>query len=354
MTARHRSPGRTVAAVGHALTTLVRGVPPRGLGSTPLELVFKQHKLELHRVLREEPPRFAMPVLLIPPLGVRTYIYDLLPAHSLLRTLRDAGFDVFVVDFGVPDDGDTLVRLDDYVLELVPACVEQTLRASGADQLALAGYCMGGLFGLIHVGTHADERVRALVTVGSPVNFRKMGLVTAGARLSASVMDRVIDLVGNVPGVLSSTTLKLISAPRLAKSYVDLLFRLDDVEHVRSFRAINYWINDMIPYPQEAFRQLFWDVVRYNKLRKGELRFNDHRCDLGQVRCSLLAFAGANDIVAPPDSIREIVELVGSTDKELCIAPGGHVGVVAGAAAPEQVWRPMVAWLGDRLRPVAG
>lgn len=342
-------PVRLASAAGHALSTLSRGDPPPGLGATPLDLIFTRGKLELHRVRRSTPATFATPLLLIPPLMVRPYIYDLHPGHTLLGTLRDAGFDVFLLDFGVPDRHDTWLRLDDYVLDFVPTCIDQTLEHAGAEQLVVVGYCMGGLFGLIHVGTHGNRQVRALVTIGSPVNFREMGVISVGARLTAPLMDPLINLIGNIPGELSSAVFKLISARRIAKSYWELLRHPD--QDASTFRAINYWINDMLPYPREAYRQLFHEVVVGNKLRKNRLAFGHRTCELTRVSCALLAFAGEHDMVAPPQAIREVVDLVGSRDKRLEIVPGGHVGVVAGSSAPERVWAPLVQWLEQRLEP---
>jgi len=338
-----------VGAAGHRLSTLTRGDPPPGLDATPRDVVFTWRKLELSRI-RPVGPTTSTPVLLIPPLMVRPYIYDLQPSHSLLASLRDAGLDVYLVDFGVPGRRDAGLRLDDYVLDFVPTLIDRTLSHSGARRLAIVGYCMGGLFGLMHVGTHGNSQVRALVTIGSPVNFREAGMISVGARLTAPVMDAVVDLLGNIPGELSSFVFKLISARRIMRSYVQLLRHPDDDEHVRSFRAINYWINDMLPYPQEAYRQLFHEVILGNKLRRGTLAFGGRPCRLDRVRGPVLAFAGEQDIIAPPSAIREVVELVASDDKRLEIVPGGHVGVVAGSAAPARVWRPMINWLGERLR----
>ena len=112
---------------------------------------------EVHRVTFERHPT---PIVLIPPLMVRPYVYDLRPEHSMVRTLRNAGFDVYVVDFGVPDRDDEGVRLDDYVLDYVPRCIDAALETSGAQSVTLAGYCMGGIFGLMHAGTHR-RRARA-------------------------------------------------------------------------------------------------------------------------------------------------------------------------------------------------
>ena len=348
--------GPTARSIAHSARQLYSALassgPPPGLDATPRDLIFTRGKLELSHV-RPTGPVVPTPLLLIPPLMVRPYIYDLQPSHSLLATLRDAGFDVFLVDFGAPDRHDAQLRLDDYVLDFVPTCIDQALGHCGAERLAVVGYCMGGLFGLMHVGTHGNRQVRALVTIGSPVNFREMGAISIGARLTAPIMDPLLDLIGNVPGDVSSLVFKLISAPRILRSYVDLL-RHPDEERLHGFRAINHWINDMLDYPREAYRQMFHEVVLGNKLYKNQLTFGVRTCDLSRVRCPLLAFAGEQDMVARPRAVREVVDLVGGDDKRLEIVSGGHVGVVAGSAAPQRVWQPMVAWLHERLgRPSA-
>lgn len=364
-------------AVDRAVLSLVNGVlyatggaARPSMGSIPKDLVFKRDKLELWRVrpIRDEEfelghdthrvefARHRIPVLVIPPLMVRPYVYDLRPEHSFLRTLRNAGFDVFFVDFGVPDRADEGVRLDHYVLDWVPACVDETVAAAGAPGVSLVGYCMGGIFGLLHAGTFRDQRVKNLVTIGAPVNFDKMGVITVAARLGLPAVDVVMDRLGNVPGAASSLGFKILSGTRAVTKYADLLVNLYDEEYVRGFDAINTWVNDLIPYPKEAFKQMVKDVVYGNKLLTNELVFHDERegidrpVDLKAIACPLLAFAGKSDNVATPASTRGIVDLVGSRDKMLVQVPGGHVGVVGGSAAPEAVWRPTAEWLASRSR----
>ncbi len=359
---------RAVHSVVNGLMYARDGSARPSMGSVPKELVFQRGKLSLFRVrpIADEQydlghethtfarARHAVPVLVIPPLMVRTYVYDLRPEHSMLRTLRNAGFDTFFVDFGVPDRADEGVRLDDYVVDWVPACVDAALAASGARELSLVGYCMGGIFALLHVGTWRDQRVRSLVTIGAPVNFDKMGVITVAARLGVPLVDAVLDRLGNVPGAASSLGFKIMSGTRTLTKYGDLLFNLYDEEYVRGFDTINTWVNDLIPYPREAFKQMVKEVVYGNKMLANELVFHDERegidrpCDLKAIACPLLAFAGKSDNVATPGSTREILELVGSTDKTLLPVPGGHVGVVGGSSAPKAVWGPMVEWLAAR------
>jgi polyhydroxyalkanoate synthase len=353
---------RAVLSVVNGLVYAMDGAAKPTMGNVARDLVEKRGKLEIWRVRPRQDEaielghevhtvaarRHATPLLVIPPLMVRPYVYDLRPEHSMLRHLRNEGFDVFFVDFGVPDEADEGVRLDDYVLDYVPTSIAAVLRATGAKELSLVGYCMGGIFGLLHVGTWADARVRNLVTIGAPVDFDKMGIITVAARLGVLGVDPLLDRLGNVPGSMSSLGFKIMSGTRLVTKYADLLVHLYDENYVRGFDAVNTWVNDLIPYPKEAFKQMLKEVVYGNKLMANELVFGDRRCDLGAVTCPLLAFAGTSDNIATPRSTRAVLDLVRSEDKTLVPVPGGHVGVVAGSKAPEKVWRPMSEWLAPR------
>jgi len=359
---------RTVLSFVNGLAYVVDGAAKPTMGNVGKERVrlprvSKNGKLEVWRVKpigREKielgqdeldveivRPR-PVPILLIPPLMVRPYVYDLRPEHSMVRALRNAGYDVFIVDFGVPDRADEGLRLDDYVLDFVPAAIDAALAASGKSEITLCGYCMGGIFALLHAAIFRDARVRNIVTIGAPINFEKMGILTVAARLGLPVMDTILDRLGNVPGVLSSAGFRLLSGTKAVTKYADLFANLYDEEYVRGFDAIDTWLSEMIPYPKEAFRQMVREVVHGNKMLKNELRFGDRRADLRAVRVPLLAFAGRTDNIATPKSTAAILELVGSTDKTYREVPGGHIGVVAGSSAREAVWEPMMRWLEEK------
>ena len=352
---------RNVMRFVNGMVMLMDGSRPQ-MGNAPKDVVMTRGKLQVARLRPRSDEeyelgtdtfevrrgRFPVPVLLIPPLMVRPYVYDLRPDHSMARTLRDRGYDVFILDFGVPDREDEGIRLDDYVLDFVPRAVDAALKASGQSQLTLAGYCMGGIFALLHGATHRDERVRNIVTIGAPINFEKMGVVTVAARLGSRHVDRLLDKIGNVPAFAAVQGFKLMSGPKAITKYADLFLKLYDEQYVRGFDAVNTWVNDLLPYPKEAFKQLVKDVVSENKLLKRTARFGDKLADLEAIRQPLLAFAGNSDNIATPASTRDILDLVGSDDKRLYEVPGGHVGVVAGSAAPAKVWRPMAEWLATR------
>ncbi|MGH7292419.1 MAG: alpha/beta fold hydrolase, partial [Myxococcota bacterium] len=152
--------------------------PAQVVGRTPYEVVYQRGKLEVrryHHAHAHIEPRHDLPVLLVPPLMVKPFIFDLLPGRSLVRHLLDRGFAVYLVDFGEPDAADAYVTLDDYVLDWVPTACRQVCEAAGSRELSMLGYCMGGLFGLMYLCVTRDRAVRNLVTIGAPLDVSKMG-----------------------------------------------------------------------------------------------------------------------------------------------------------------------------------
>lgn len=329
------------------------------LGDTPRKNILSSGKLSVWRYLPRADEddtddeasvatrRFPVPILLIPPLMVRPYVYDLRAEHSLVRFLRDAGFDVYLVDFGVPDEGDTDVRLDDYVLDYLPRAVEAVRREQGCDDLSLGGWCMGGIFALCYTAAWHDEHVRNIVTVASPIDFAKMGLLSTLARAGHRQLAALTDRIGNIPGFINANGLKLLAPAKQITRYADLFINLWNEEYVKGHDAMAHWAGDFIPYPQEAFKQLVGDMLVGNRLLEG-MQFGERTASLADVHCALLAFAGNEDVLATPASARAILDATRSRDPSYREVPGGHIGVMVGGRAPERVWGPMAEWLKPR------
>ena len=327
---------------------------------TPFDIVLRDAKLSVrrYRPLSEDEvwqlgtttfevraPRRGLPVLLVPPLMVPPFIFDLTHQRSLVRTLLKRGFDVFLVDFGQPDSADEGVTLDRYILDWMPQAVDAVLHASGQPQLALFGYCMGGLFALMHTSVHDDRRVKALVTIGAPVDAHKMGLLTWIVRMGHKEIDFLSKKLGNVPGPVSATAFKLTNPWRSVTRYSDLFLNLWNDEYVAGFDAVSAWTDHFVDYPGDAFRQLMNDFMKDNKLKDGRMVFGDKVADLRRITCPVLAFAGRTDKIVPVAAAREVLDVVGSEDRTFVVAPGGHMGVFAGREAPAQVWEVAAAWL---------
>src|SRR5260221_13288338 len=80
----------------------VAGVDRPGLALTPKDTVWSYEKLQLWRY-RSDQRRYRPPILLVMSLVSKSYIYDLRPGSSFVEFLIGQGFDVFLLDCGIPD-----------------------------------------------------------------------------------------------------------------------------------------------------------------------------------------------------------------------------------------------------------
>lgn len=328
--------------------------PKTLVGRTPFDVVYQRDKLQIrHYHIGSVKPAYPIPVLLVPPLMVKPFIFDLQPRRSLVATLIQRGFKVYLVDFGEPDEADAYVTLDDYVLDWLPTACRVTKEDAGVSELSMLGYCMGGLFALFHIAANQDRSVRNIVAIGTPLDTSKMGLMAWAAKAAGSQMEFVAKQIGNIPGGLSSTAFKLLTPMKNVTRYADLFMNMWNEEYVNGFDAMNQWVGQFIDYPQGAFLQFNRDFMQQNKLVRGRMQFGDKIADLRRVRANLLAFAGTTDQIAPVEAARAIDSAVASKDKSFHVVQGGHMGVFAGSTAPQMVWEPAADWLAPRSQLAA-
>jgi polyhydroxyalkanoate synthase len=192
--------------------------------------------------------------------------------------------------------------------------------------------------------------VRNIVIIGAPLDTSKMGLMAWAAKYGASQMEFLARQIGNIPGGLSSTAFRLLTPMKNVTRYADLFMNMWNEEYVNGFDAMNQWVGQFIDYPQGAFLQFTREFMVHNKLVRGSMKFGGKIADLRRVHSSLLAFAGTTDQIAPIEAARAIEKALGSKDTEFRVVPGGHMGVFAGASAPELVWEPAAEWLAPRSR----
>ena len=141
--------------------------PPGGGLDTP-----RDHALPLPLPDR----RYTVPLLLVFALINRPEIFDLRPGCSLVEYLLEEGFDVFLVDWGYPDEEDAEMGLDEYVCDELHWAVRETLRAGDVEELTLMGWCIGATLCAMYCGLDRgpDGRapVRNLVLLTMPIDGR--------------------------------------------------------------------------------------------------------------------------------------------------------------------------------------
>jgi len=144
--------------------------------ATRSEVIFEIGKFKVIHYIRIKRRPSSVPVLIITPLLSRPYILDLHPGLSFIEYLVEQGLDVYLIDFGVPDDNDKYLGFEDYIFGCLPSAVESVLKESSSDSLSLLGYCLRGVFTLLYATLVDNNPAKNIVLVASPVDFSKLGL----------------------------------------------------------------------------------------------------------------------------------------------------------------------------------
>jgi poly[(R)-3-hydroxyalkanoate] polymerase subunit PhaC len=318
------------------------------VGTTPKDVVWTHRKSTLYRY-RSQNRRHAVPVLLVFALINRPDIFDLRPGGSFVEYLLDQGFDVFLIDWGYPEEEDADLGLEYYVCDELESAIREVLRASGQSELSLLGWCIGGTLCLLYGGLHEQSPVRNMALLTTPVDTR--GSLYAGwVGRDAFDVEFVADGYKAVPGAAIDFANKMMKP---VTNYWTTYRRLWDgvlagEPRREAYQAMARWIADNPPFPARAYREWITWMYKENRLARERMRLRDEKVDLRRIRQSLLVITAGADHIAPPEGTHPLFELVGSDDVTRLDRPGGHIGLMAGSSARKEIWPEIAQWLQKR------
>ena len=318
-------------------------------GVSPKTVVYREDKIVLYRYAAPEgvKQRNAVPLLIVYALVNRPYMTDIQEDRSTIKGLLATGQDVYLVDWGYPDQADRALTLDDYLNGYLDRCVDHIRAAHGVDQVNLLGICQGGAFSLCYASLHPDK-VKNLVTMVTPVDFKTADNMLSGWAQHLDV-DLLVDTMGNIPGeLLNWTFLSLKPFSLTGQKYVNMVDLLDDPEKVKNFLRMEKWIFDSPDQAGETFRQFIKDFYQKNGLIEGTVRIGEQRVDLKNVVCPVLNIYALQDHLVPPNASKALKGRTGSKDYTELAFPGGHIGIYVSGKAQKEVTPAIGKWLNER------
>ncbi len=321
----------------------VTGIDRPRVGTTPKETVWRREKAELWRY-RSDARTEAVPVLIVMSLISRSYVLDLYPGMSFVAALRDAGFDVYMLDWGVPDERDAGNGLSTYVDEMLPAAVDAVLETSDADAVNVIGYCYGGLLSLLLGAAHPDLPVASLITMATPVDFTELGMFGRMFDDGRMGPDDVIDDTGNVPPEVIRNAFRVLKPTADLTQYAVLWEKLWDDKQMEGFQVMGQWTREHIPFPGRAFRETV-EIMRGGALMADTATVGGRPVSLRDMTWPLLNVVAGKDHIVPCAAATPVAGLVGAVETRTLELPAGHVGLVMGRAAAKTTLPEIFGWL---------
>ncbi len=315
------------------------------------------------------PERF--PVFLCHGLGSNRFDLDYPGRQSLARYLWARGHDVWVVELrgaGRSTKPSLLFGklrydwvFDDYVAHDIPAAVARVRELFGRPAIHWVGHSMGGMLAYPFLVSCDRDLVRSCVTVGAP----------SVAVVRSEVHDLVshqIALLRRLPFIPWRHTGRALApfvphARRIVEAALgDFLYNPENMDDETIATLLR---NAVENFPTSLVLQAaeFYDTKHYQSYyRTFSFRDNLHR-----IEVPLLVIAGSIDRLTPPEDLRFVFDHVSSRDKEFVVigraqgasAEYGHVDLILGRNAPEDVFPTIAAWIdrhdrgAERLDPGA-
>jgi polyhydroxyalkanoate synthase subunit PhaC len=312
---------------------------------TPSDIVFEQGKVKLRHYHRDTPARFGPPVLAFLGLVSRSYILDLRRGNSFVQRLIDAGFDTFVLDWGEPDETDAQNTLETYVQGYMPRAVDAMLEETGSNEINVIGYCMGGNLALLALASQPDGPWRNLVTMATPIDFRKGGPLIDALRDGRIDVDSLIDETGNVPGSAVEHFFRIRHPTARAVMYANLWENLWNDDYMEGFQAMGRWVNEQIPIAGVAARQLIDSWVRENAFFDDSLRLGGRRISLADIYTPAFCVIADRDEIVPQPMAMPIIERLSGTSPDVLHVDAGHTSLTTGRIAGNVTIPKVTEWL---------
>lgn len=323
------------------------------IAQTPKQLVWTLNKAKLYRYTPVKPQeqRHRLPLLLVFAIMNRPHVLDLRPGHSFVEYMIHHGYDVYLLDWGIPGPEDCELKYDDYTLEYLPRVVRKLKSLTGQNDFSMLGWCLGALISTMYAALRPDDGLRNLVLLTAPLDFsdKTAGGFTRWVSEPAFDPGRITEMFGNMPGEMIDAGAKMLKPmENYIGTYLNLWDNIDDHGRIEAWHSMNTWVRDIIPMSGAAYTQLITEFYKENRLVEGTLRIRGEHVELGRLRANLLNVIAEADHITPPCQSERVMDLVGSPDKEVFRVKGGHIGIMAGRGAEKTTWPHIDSWLAAR------
>ncbi|MBM3131483.1 MAG: alpha/beta fold hydrolase [Chloroflexi bacterium] len=293
--------------------------------------------------------KYRTPILIVYAWINRPYVLDMETDISVVRKYLNAGFDVYMTDWGYPGRVDRHLTLDDYV-NFLDSSIETTKMRNNVDNVTLHGYCLGGTLSSVYT-TLFQDNVRNLLLQATPIDFNTNNTINLWSRKLD--VDKLVDAFGVAPGQFLNIGFIMVNPINLiAGKYKGLLDMIGSKEETSSFLRMDRFIFDSPNIPGETYRQYITEWYKKNTLIKGEFKALGQTIDLGKIEVPLLVLAATYDHIAPPESQKAIMNLVSSQDKEVYEMNKGHIGITTSRSSHKTFWPKVIEWIKVRSEAI--
>jgi polyhydroxyalkanoate synthase len=277
------------------------------------------------------------PVVLIPSMVNRGYILDLCPGYSLVEALRMQGHHVLLIDWGDP----TLpLTLDAIITEHLEPLLQYA--ATHFGPVAVFGYCMGGLLALAAGVRLGHLIVNKLAIAAMPWDF---SVTTSASHMQQgrAILEPWVHSQNLIPPHILAHYFWILD-PWSPIRRIITYGQETDPQRLIHLTALEDWLADGLALDAPIAREMLFDWYADNLPLKGEWKVDGRPITPDQLKVPLWVAITQNDLLVPTAcSLPFVGQVRGSI--QIHMAQTGHVGLVCGRKAKENLYTPLGNWL---------
>jgi len=241
------------------------------------------------------------------------------------------------------------------VNEEIPGIIDFVCQYSGHKEISWIGYSLGGMTAYSYFAKNADNPIKNLVTISSPMALNKLFFRFI----------RYINFTSTLLGfeedaVLGNLAQNMVPLTRTIRTLPDWFVRFNLISPYlfNPMNINNATIRTLLgqisePMPKEL-QKFFLNFVHKGGNTKQE-EISNYLKQLRLMRYkdkNFLFFYGTDDLIATPDSIFLAREVIAPDDPDNLVRSNiaGHIDIIVGNNACEQVWKPTAEWLKDKYQ----
>ncbi len=256
------------------------------IACTPGQVVYQNALMQLIQYAPSTEQVRQRPLLFVPPVVNKYYLFDLTPKSSFLKWLVDQGHTVFVISWVNPDLEHADKDFAAYLKEGPLAALDAIEKATGEPRVDLVAYCLGGTLSAALLAylaaTEEGERVATATLVATLIDFADMGdwsTFVDDEQLAA--FDRYLDAKGYVEAHDLTKLFSVVRANDLIWSSVVNHYLMGE-EAAPS--DLLWWFADGARIPAGMLKSYGRTVLQQNRLREpGGMTIDGVPLDLGKV-----------------------------------------------------------------------
>ena len=306
------------------------------IAATLGKVVFQNDLLQLIQYAPLTKEVYRRPLLIVPPWINKFYVLDMRADNSFVRWATAQGHTVFIISWINPDAKHAAKTFEDYLNEGTLAAIDAVLKATGAADLNLIGFCLGGTLAASTLGYLAaknDKRVASTTFFATLVDFKQAGeLEVFIDEKQIAALEKRMNERGYLEGSEMATTFNMLRANDLIWSFVvnNYLLGRDPMPF-----DLLYWNADSTRMPAAMHSYYLRNMYLKNLLREpGGLVLKNTPIDLTKVKTPLYFISTVEDHIAPWKTVYAGARVFKNSAVRFVLGGSGHIaGIVNPPAA---------------------